>query len=98
MPQNLWFKGFLLILAVIAVCSLAFSLVAIPITRQMTYRMSEQSAIAALDRVDQLVETTYQEINEYHRSALEDKKTGTSAYNRSRGMFYPIAIPGRTTW
>ncbi len=74
MPKKLWFKGFLLILAVIAVCSLAFSLVAIPITKKMTYRMSEQSAIAALDRVDQLVETTYQEINEYHRSALEDKK------------------------
>jgi signal transduction histidine kinase len=74
MPKKLWFKGFLLILIVIAVCSLAFSLTAIPLTRNMTYRMSEQSAIAALDRVNELVATTYQEIESYRRSALEDKK------------------------
>ncbi len=74
MLKKLWFKGFLLILAVIAFCSLAFSITAIPLTRKMTYRMSEQSAIAALDRVEDLVDTTYQEIESYRRNALEEKK------------------------
>ena len=74
MSKKLWFKGFLLILVVISVCSLAFSLTTIPLTRQITYRMSEQSAIAALDRVADLVTTTYQEIESYRHNALEDKK------------------------
>ena len=74
MSKKLWFKGFLLILGVVSVCSLAFSLTTIPLTRQITYKMSEQSAIAALDRVADLVTTTYQEIESHRHSALEDKK------------------------
>lgn len=74
MLNRLWFKGFLLILSLIAVCSLAFSLTAIPLTRKMTYQMSEKSAIAALNRVSDLVATTHQEIEAYRRSALENKK------------------------
>lgn len=74
MSKKLWFKGFLLILAVISVCSLAFSLTTIPLTRQITYRMSEQSAITALDRVADLVTTTNQEIESYRQTAVEAKK------------------------
>ena len=74
MSKKLWFKGFLLILAVISVCSLAFSLITIPLTRQITYRMSEQSATAALDRVTDLVTTTHQEIESYRHTAQEAKK------------------------
>jgi len=74
MSKKLWFKGFLLILVVVSVCSLAFSLITIPLTRQITYRMSEQSAIAALDRVADLVTTTHQEIESYRHTAQEAKK------------------------
>lgn len=74
MLKKLWFKGFLLILVVVSVCSLAFSLIAIPLTRQITYRMSEESANAALDRVADLVTTTHQEIESYRHTAQEAKK------------------------
>ncbi len=101
MPKKLWFKGFLLILAVISFCSLAFSLTAIPLTKKMTYKMSEQSAIAALDRVNELVESTYQEINSYYHNALEDKKRELRDITEIGGCFirlqYDAAKRGEIT-
>lgn len=87
MPKKLWFKGFLLILAVITVCSLAFSLTAIPLTRKMTYQMSEQSATAALNRVNDMVASTYQEIESYRRNALEEKKRELRNISNVGGCF-----------
>jgi signal transduction histidine kinase len=72
--SKLWLKAFLLIFLIVAICTLSIALYTIPLTRQTTYDMAEEQAVALLDRVYDLVVAKYQEIDSYRLSALEYKK------------------------
>jgi len=74
MKSRLWIKAFIAVFFIVAGCTTAIALYTIPVTRELAYRMEEKFAIGLLDRVQNLVEAKYQEIEGYRSAALEAKK------------------------
>ena len=72
--SRLWLKAALLILFITAISMLSIAFYTIPLTRDITYKMSETHATALLDHVYDLVEAKYREIEFYRKFALEIRK------------------------
>ncbi len=72
--SRLWIKGIFVVLVIVGLCSLSIALYCIPLTWQITYRMEERFAVSLLDRVLNMVEVKYEEIEQYRNVALQMKK------------------------
>ena len=72
--SRLWVKGILVVLLIVGLCSLSIALYCIPLTWQITYRMEEKFAVSLLDRVRNMVEEKYEEIEQYRKFALQVRK------------------------
>ena len=72
--SRLWIKGILVVFLIVGLCSLSIALYCIPLTWQITYQMEEKFAVSLLDRVLNMVEAKYAEIEQYRKFALQMKK------------------------
>ena len=72
--SKLWVKGILVVLLIVGLCSLSIALYCIPLTWQITYQMEEKFAVSLLDRVRNMVEVKYAEIEQYRKFALRMRK------------------------